>query len=317
MAASVAGVGVVPADGADREPARQAERPDQSRGPRTDDAEDRERAADVAVLQLGAVPATADRGPGGERPISAQLEDAVVGVIDEPDALQAYRDLGGHRAVVRDERRSVASMEDGARRDARGRHRRLGPPGRGRWIGGRGGSVSHGRRRSWVSRAGAANGPACNASRVAGMARSRAGPGPSATRREGPGPAPISADAEFLGGHPRAFDAVGDLLEGDLPRVVGRSVVGLLVDRERRERRSSVDPRRSLGMKSAVRTSMSQISCALSGRGDCVTVMLVVDVTASGGDVLRLVSLQHGDHGHCGRRRRRLRSGTSASAWRR
>ena len=41
---------------------------------------------------------------------------------------------------------------------------------------------------------------------------------------------------------------------------------------------SSVVPKRSLGMKSAARTIMSQISCALSGRGDCVTVtpMLIV-----------------------------------------
>src|SRR3954471_15062005 len=40
---------------------------------------------------------------------------------------------------------------------------------------------------------------------------------------------------ELLGGHPGALDAVRDLLERDVPGVVGRAVQGLLVDRERRE----------------------------------------------------------------------------------
>src|SRR3954452_6724781 len=45
----------------------------------------------------------------------------------------------------------------------------------------------------------------------------------------------LLADAELLGGHAGALDARLDLLEGDLAGVVRRAVVGLLVDRERRE----------------------------------------------------------------------------------
>src|SRR3954452_19630605 len=45
----------------------------------------------------------------------------------------------------------------------------------------------------------------------------------------------LLADAELLGGHAGALDTRLDLLEGDLAGVVRRAVVGLLVDRERRE----------------------------------------------------------------------------------
>src|ERR1044071_9111093 len=44
-----------------------------------------------------------------------------------------------------------------------------------------------------------------------------------------------SADAELLRGQPGALDPVPDLLPGGLAGEVGRAVVGLLVDAERRE----------------------------------------------------------------------------------
>ena len=73
------------------------------------------------------------------------------------------------------------------------------------------------------------------------------------------------ADAELLGGHPRALDAGLDLLEGHVAGIIGRAVVGLHVDAEGRE--AAIVGRCDLLLRDVI-GSRDQLFAHLLGRFD-------------------------------------------------
>ena len=88
------------AAGADRQVAGQAGARQQALGAGADDADDRELLADVAVRQVAAVAALADRRAGGERGVRADEQRVARVGADEPDVAQAPPVAGRQRRIA-------------------------------------------------------------------------------------------------------------------------------------------------------------------------------------------------------------------------